>query len=149
MERSQRLIHDGETVKFTDAAISGADAKFTLNYDPTFKILFSQLAAIFFDKPLKYSDNYIPRVIFKNGETLDLLPYDVNAFWDKVKGKSFHVTVKAMAKLNIDSTAEIVKGKSLEEKLKIVQQLIANKEFDLIKSNDLLVDAPMYELTEV
>lgn len=149
MEKSLKIIHDGETIKFTGADICSEDAVFTLNDNPEFTIRFSQLAAIFFDKSLKYRENYVPHAIFKDGESLDLLPYDVNVFWDKVNGRSFHVTVKAMAKLNVDSKAEVVKGKTLNEKFKLVQQLIANKEFDKIKADDLLIEAPMYELTEV
>ena len=141
-----RWLDNGSIVEFTDPSFTYSNAEFSINYDSSHKIWFSQIANFGLDDNLEL---VCCNMIFQNGTTKSLVSMSVDDFWKDVQGKEFEVCVPDNILYVFNKNSDVWSKEGLynyKEAWEFVVKCAENEQYS--KIGDLIKPGSIYALVE-
>ena len=143
----RRFMEDGDKVRFTKVITDGMNnQEYEINDCEDWSMWFSQLSQIHITQDI--DDLVAPTIKFLDGNKLSIHAMEAWEFYEKVKGKTFKVSVfPSFAAFRSDSSFWDNPVNTYRDALDYVKNCIENDNLDRL--GDLLRPASLYYLEEV
>lgn len=143
----RRFMEDGNKVRFTKVVKDAMNnQEYEINDYEDWTIWFSQLSQVHITEDI--DDLVVPTITFRDGSKFSLHDMEPWEFYEKVKGKTFKVSVfPSFAAFKSDSSFWDKPDNTYRDALDYVKNCIENDNLDRL--GDLLRPASLYYLEEI